>query len=66
MQENAILQILTLLLPYILIVAAHMVGIPFIVIIILLQLTVIKETSSRMGNDPSPESQHNVWRHHNL
>ena len=24
------------------------------------------ETSSPMGNDPSPGSQHNVWRYHNL
>ena len=26
----------------------------------------ITETSSQMGNDRSPGSQHNVWRHHNL
>ena len=25
-----------------------------------------KKTSSPMGNDRSPWSQHNVWRHHNL
>ena len=26
----------------------------------------IQSTSSPMGNDRSPEGQHNVWRHHNL
>ena len=35
--------------------ACLLVGIPFPI-----------KTSSPMGNDRSPWSQHNVWRHHNL